>query len=109
VGTSALNSRLPPQAGFQAKYKLGVFLMIFYFCFVACSRRSAHIRWEDTSDNEEGFRIYRVTGDVKAKIAEVGRNVTIYVDTDALPKACYLVTAFNAAGESDPSHIACLP
>jgi hypothetical protein len=32
--------------------------------------------WEDTSDNEKGFRIYRVTPKGKTKIAEVGPNVT---------------------------------
>jgi hypothetical protein len=64
--------------------------------------------WEDTSDNEKGFRIYRVTPKGKTKIAEVGPNVTTYIDKTSLSNACYVVTAFNSAGESDPSNTSCL-
>jgi hypothetical protein len=64
--------------------------------------------WEDTSDNEKGFRIYRVTPKGKTKIAEVGANVTTYTDKSSLSKACYVVTAFNSAGESDPSNMSCV-
>ena len=84
-------------------------------CFVsflaACGKLSAHLKWEDTSDNEEGFRIYRITPKGQIKIAEVGPNVTTYIDIDrdALTKACYVVSAFNSAGESSPSNMACLP
>jgi hypothetical protein len=64
---------------------------------------------EDTSDNEEGFRIYRITAKDIKKIAEVGPNVTSYVDTYAVSEACYTVSAFNSAGESSPSDTVCLP
>ena len=64
--------------------------------------------WEDTSDNEKGFRIYRVTPKGKTKIAEVGANVTTYTHKSSLSEACYVVTAFNSAGESDPSNVSCL-
>ena len=64
--------------------------------------------WEDTSDNEKGFRIYRVMPKGKTKIAEVGPNVTSYIDKTSLSKACYVVTAFNSAGESDPSNMSCV-
>jgi hypothetical protein len=66
------------------------------------------LNWEDTSDNEKGFRIYRVTPKGKTKIAEVGANVTTYTDKSSLSEACYVVTAFNSAGESDPSNVSCL-
>jgi hypothetical protein len=66
------------------------------------------LQWEDTSDNEKGFRIYRMTPKGKTKIAEVGPNVTTYVDKPSLSKACYVVTAFNSAGESDPSNMSCV-
>jgi hypothetical protein len=66
------------------------------------------LHWEDTSDNEEGFRIYRITSEGKTKIADVGANVTTYTDKSPASKACYVVTAFNSAGESDPSNISCV-
>jgi hypothetical protein len=63
----------------------------------------------DTRDNEEGFRIYRISVKDTTKIAEVGPNVTLYVDKDALAGASYAVSAYNSAGESSPSNTACLP
>jgi len=66
------------------------------------------LKWEDTSDNEEGFRIYRITAKDTTKIAEVGPNVTTYVDKGALAGAGYAVSAYNSAGESSPSNTACL-
>jgi hypothetical protein len=90
-------------------YKAGLFLLIFCFCLFACGKRTAHLKWEDTSDNEEGFRIYRITAKDTTKIAEVGPNVTTYFDKDALAGACYAVSAYNSAGESSPSNTACLP
>jgi hypothetical protein len=66
------------------------------------------LNWEDTSNNEKGFRIYRVMPKGKTKIAEVGANITSYTDKSALSNACYVVTAFNSAGESDPSNVACV-
>jgi hypothetical protein len=83
--------------------------LICCFCFVACGKQTAHLKWEDTSDNEDGFRIYRITAKDTTKIAEVGPNVTTYFDKDALAGACYAVSAYNSAGESSPSNTACLP
>jgi hypothetical protein len=97
------------QARPKINRKAGRLLLICCFCFVACGKQSAHLKWEDTSDNEEGFRIYRITPKGKIKIAEVGPNVTTYIDRDALTKACYVVSAFNSGGESSPSNTACLP
>ncbi|MGH7793958.1 MAG: hypothetical protein ACREQ2_03510 [Candidatus Binatia bacterium] len=65
------------------------------------------LSWQDTSANEEGFRIYRITNDQKKIIAEVGPNVTRYSDKEAPRNACYVVTAFNAAGESTPTGSVC--
>jgi len=93
----------------QIKHKAGLFLLIFCFCGLACGKQSAHVKWEDTSDNEEGVRIYRIMAKDTTKIAEVGPNVTTYIDKDALAGACYAVSAFNSAGESSPSNTACLP
>ena len=70
--------------------------------------RSVKLHWEDTSDSEKGFRIYRITPKGKTKIAEVGANVTSYTDKSPASKACYVVAAFNSAGESGPSNISCV-
>lgn len=70
---------------------------------------TAILTWRDTSKNEDGFRIYRIVGRERTKLAEVKANVTRYVDKDPVPKACYIVTAFNAAGESPPANVVCLP
>ncbi|HTF91892.1 MAG TPA: hypothetical protein VK632_02545, partial [Verrucomicrobiae bacterium] len=70
---------------------------------------TAVLTWRDTSKNEDGFRIYRIVGKERTKLAEVKANVTRYVDKDPVPKACYIVTAFNAAGESSATNVVCLP
>ena len=57
---------------------------------------------------EDGFRIYRMVTTGKVKIAEVGSNVLTYVDENPPPGSCYVVTAFNSAGESEPSNMGCL-
>jgi hypothetical protein len=73
----------------------------------ACAATTRTLSWEDTSQNEEGFRIYRVVGNDRKIVAEVGPNVTQYVDRNAPANACYIITAFNAVGESWPSNSAC--
>jgi hypothetical protein len=69
---------------------------------------SVKLHWEDTSENEKGFRIYRIMPKGKIKMAEVSANVTTYTDKRPASKACYTVTAFNSAGESPPSNVACI-
>jgi hypothetical protein len=105
----SLNTKAPLRAKPQARYRAGLVLLIFCFWLFACGKRSAHLKWEDTSDSEEGFRIYRITSKDTKKIAEVGPNVTTYTDKDAFAGACYAVSAFNSAGESSPSNTSCLP
>src|SRR5688572_12894577 len=73
------------------------------------SAKLVQLSWGDNSSDENGFRIYRITGNEKIKIAELGPNTTTYVDKDAPPKACYVVTAFNSAGESSPTGKICRP
>lgn len=97
------------QAKGQINRKIVLFLLIFCFCLFACGKESGYLKWEDTSDNEEGFRIYRITRNDTTKIAEVGPNVTNYTDKDASRGACYAVSAFNSVGESALSNTACLP
>jgi len=56
------------------------------------------LTWQDNSENEDGFRVYR-NG---KKIAEVGANTTSYVDTglEENTNYTYRVASFNEAGES---------
>jgi len=59
-----------------------------------------HLTWEDRSDNEDAFRIYRE--DVEASIGLAPANARLFVDEEV---ACghvyrYGVVAFNAAGVS---------
>ncbi len=71
------------------------------------------LAWVDNSNNEDGFNVYRCTGDAVAclagvftKIASTAANVTTYSDTTVSPSTTYTyhVTAFNAGGESLPSN-----
>jgi hypothetical protein len=71
--------------------------------------KTTRLSWKDNSADESGFRVYRITGNEKIKLAEVGPNTTTYVDNNAPPKACYVVVAYNAAGESSPTSEICRP
>jgi hypothetical protein len=70
--------------------------------------KTARLSWNDNSKNEDGFRVYRIVGNQISKIAELGPNATSFVDQAAPSKACYVVVAFNSAGESPPTSKACL-
>ena len=45
---------------------LNVTLAIFVLAFFACGRQKAVLKWQDTSGVEDGFRIYRITGQKRA-------------------------------------------
>jgi hypothetical protein len=49
-----------------------------------------------------------MVGNQITKIAELRPNTTNFVDPAAPSKACYVVVAFNSAGESAPTAKACL-
>jgi murein DD-endopeptidase MepM/ murein hydrolase activator NlpD len=69
----------------------------------AVSSRRVDLSWNDRSNNEDGFRIYR-NGSL---IATVGANTTSYSDTTVRPRTsyCYQVAAYNAAGEARSSRV----
>jgi hypothetical protein len=80
---------------------------------------SATLNWQDNSGNETGFKVER--GDNGAPLKEIGAvtgNVKTYVDNTVVapppanPPAtntyCYQVKAFNTAGSSGPSNMACV-
>jgi lysyl endopeptidase len=61
------------------------------------------LTWNDNSNNENGFRIYRgTTPSNLVPAAEVGANVTYYMDEGLARKSTYYykVCAFNSNGES---------
>ncbi len=62
------------------------------------SSSEIRLRWNDNSDNEDGFRIYR-NG---TEVATVGPNKTMYTDTGLVGNRSYTysVSAFNDSGES---------
>ncbi len=69
------------------------------------------VGWRDNSGIEDGFNIERRLGQTGAfgQVAQVGANATAYRDggLDAATEFCYRVRAFNGAGSSEYSDIAC--
>jgi hypothetical protein len=71
----------------------------------------ATLTWVDNSDNEDGFKVEKSSsqGGTFAEIASVAAGVVSYVDQplDAGTAVCYRIKAFNVAGNSAPSPVAC--
>jgi len=63
------------------------------------------LAWNDNSDNETGFYLYRWDNSGWSRIATLGANVTTYTDTDPnCGQSRYRVSAYNVAGESAMSN-----
>jgi thermitase len=66
------------------------------------------LTWNDNSGNETGFRLFRCGPDVcgaGTQVAEVGTNVTTFVDVvTSGARYWYGVVSFNAAGQSSASN-----
>ena len=60
------------------------------------------LTWQDNSNNEDGFYIYRKTGDQFIQFDYVGPNITTYLDAELFCGElwCYRVSAYNSGGES---------
>lgn len=81
------------------------------------------LSWTDTSNNEDGFKLYRKNADgTFAQIGQVGANQTTFatppIAANEGAMVCFAVSAFNAGGESSkaegcgtvpPTAIAALP
>jgi hypothetical protein len=68
------------------------------------------LTWTDNSANEDGFKLYRQPpGGAFVLIATTPANIQKVADLEAAPGACYKLTAFNLAGESEFSNTVCLP
>jgi hypothetical protein len=70
---------------------------------------AATAAWVDNSNNEEGFKVERMVAkctapDAFVEIANVGKNITTYLDatTSAGNFYCYRVRAWNLQYLSDP-------
>ena len=77
---------------------------------VAAAVDRIEITWVDNSTDEIGFKIGREAADEGfSQIAVVGANTTSYSSMGLSPgtQYCYLVLAYNAAGNSNPSNKAC--
>jgi len=66
----------------------------------------AQLYWNDNSDNEDGFYVYRKTTGQYSKIASLDINSISYMDTGLNLDTYYWykITAYNDGGESDPSN-----
>lgn len=70
---------------------------------VALNSTDIDITWQDNSDNEDGFRLYRgLTSDALSLVQTLGAGVTVRHATGLSPDTTYwwAVEAFNAAGSS---------
>ncbi len=77
---------------------------------VAAAARQVNLTWQDTSLNENGFRVERSQNGGKSwtLVGSVGANSTIYVDGTVNARKTYLyrVRAFNDGGNSAYSNVA---
>ena len=70
------------------------------------------LRWQDNSEDEEGFRIYRsADGGEFVPHATVNANVTVYFDDSIAPATAYRyrIASFNGQGESGQSQAVEVP
>mgnify|MGYP001340643420 CR=1 FL=1 len=84
---------------------------ILLFLAWATTAQAATLTWQSNSGGTEtGFKIYRATTAISnfVQVDSVAANIVIFLDPAGAPGNCWRVTAFNSAGESQPSNVACL-
>lgn len=91
-----------------------LFLMLLTPFLFACNTWAASLtlNWTDNAVNEDGFKVERRLGasGAFAEVGQTGPDVATFTDnTPDLAVYCYQVKAFNLAGDSSPSNIACGP
>ncbi len=89
-----------------------IFLSLALVIGLAASARadmlSFKLHYTDASNNELGFRAYRVSPGTRAKVGEVAAGVVDIPVTDEVSVSpCYVVRAYNSIGESLDSNQAC--
>ncbi|MBS1659465.1 MAG: fibronectin type III domain-containing protein [Bacteroidetes bacterium] len=79
---------------------------------VTKSRTTARIQWQDRSDNETGFEVWRASDSTGSysQIKTLPANATSYTDNGLSPNSTYyyIVRAVNATTQSNYSNIASL-
>ena len=87
------------------------FLLMLGAGHVEASGGQLTVTWTDDSANEIGFSLERSAGTTGpfAEISTVGTGVTTYTDSSVADATtyCYRVRAFNDAGYSAYSNVAC--
>ncbi len=76
------------------------------FSAEATSFSSIILRWTDTADTEQGFKVFRsLNGTDYTQIARLGRDVTSYLNRGLAPTTPYhyKITAYNTTGDSAPA------
>lgn len=84
--------------------------LIFLLYASTLHAASYSLTWTDNSSNEEGFKVERRLGDTGAwaEVGQVPANATTFSDvTVDNQRYCYQVKAFNQAGDSGYTNIAC--
>lgn len=94
------------------KYKILLLVLSFLLFSVTAWSATFNLSWVDNSNDEDGFRIERRLGQTGTFAPTAGSptvaNVTTAVDiTPDNQEYCYRVRAFNLAGSSNFSNIAC--
>ncbi len=105
---SSLRSGSAKTSRFSLKWIILTGVIVQLFPVLARSE-TLRLSWKDNSSNESGFRIERsVDASNFSQIAQVGPNVTEFVDTGLSPSTqyWYRVRAFNSAGNSGFTNLA---
>jgi hypothetical protein len=96
---------------FYKKFFLIFALLLGHIYYWSSETQAAgiHLAWDDTSQNEDGFKIERLVAGLIDKTLTVGGNVTSYFDTGLTTGVtyCYRVRAYNSVGESSNSNQPC--
>ena len=94
-------------------YKRFVFVFALLVASTAWSAdalaASLRLTWDDTSTNEDGFRVERLIAGLVDATIDLGSNTNSYTDAGLTSGTvyCYRVLAFNSGGTSAPSNQAC--
>lgn len=78
-------------------------------CHGGVEAATLKLSWKDSSTNESGFKVERLSGASYVEIASVGANVQTYTDSGLTSGStyCYRVRAFNSSGSSGTTNAAC--
>jgi len=80
-------------------------------CEAQTRTATIQLNWQDTSNNEDGFNVYKKLGDNSYELlGKVAANALTYSHQLTGPEGsshCFAVTAFNKGGESARSNDAC--